>query len=51
MGQLLALRRHYLPGEDDSDDNLAMAMWLDKRQWQLSSTSTAAGIGKAFTGK
>ncbi|WP_169628069.1 DUF6890 family protein [Ferrimonas senticii] len=46
----MALRRHYLPAEDDSEDSLTMALWLDRRYWQLSSNATAAGIGKAFKG-
>lgn len=51
LGQLLALRQHYLPHADDSSDNLANALWLDKHHWQSFSTATAIGISKAFTGQ
>lgn len=47
----MALRRHYLPQEEDSEESFSMALWLDKRHWELTSLATAAGIGKAFSRK
>ncbi|EKN4770597.1 hypothetical protein FG467_004550, partial [Yersinia enterocolitica] len=48
--QLLILRRHYLPGEDDSPQSLASAAWLDNRYWENMSAAINNGIVRAFKG-
>ncbi|MEH8245942.1 MULTISPECIES: DUF6890 family protein [Aeromonas] len=47
---MLALRRHYLPHEDDDIDSLARAIWLDKNARESNATAVAEGIAKAFNG-
>ncbi|WP_421179649.1 DUF6890 family protein [Aeromonas enteropelogenes] len=47
---MLALRRHYLPHEDDDIDSLARAIWLDKFTRESNATAVAEGIAKAFNG-
>ncbi|MFV9669881.1 MULTISPECIES: DUF6890 family protein [Erwiniaceae] len=44
------LRRRWLPGEDDSADNLAAALWLDNRHWENQRIAIANGIALAFKG-
>jgi hypothetical protein len=46
----LILRRYYLPGEDDSSENLARAAWLDNHLAEVQAAAVANGIGKAFKG-
>ncbi|HDL7645876.1 TPA: hypothetical protein PXO92_002488 [Yersinia enterocolitica] len=47
---MLILRRHYLPGEDDSPQSLASAAWLDNRYWENMSAAINNGIVRAFKG-
>ncbi|MCF5900141.1 DUF6890 family protein [Aeromonas veronii] len=47
---MLALRRHYLPHEDDDIDSLARAIWLDKNARESHTAAVAEGIAKAFNG-
>ncbi|MEV3807902.1 DUF6890 family protein [Aeromonas hydrophila] len=47
---MLALRRYYLPHEDDDLDNLARAIWLDRNARESSATAVAEGIAKALNG-
>lgn len=47
---MLALRRHYLPHEDDELDTLARALWLDKYHTQRLANAVAEGIATAFNG-
>ncbi|WP_423783671.1 DUF6890 family protein [Gibbsiella quercinecans] len=49
--QALTLRRHYLPNENDSTENLARAIWLDNRYWENNAISVANGISLAFKGE
>ncbi|WP_429134271.1 DUF6890 family protein [Aeromonas hydrophila] len=46
----MALRRHLLPHEDDELDNLARALWLEKRQGEQLTRAVAEGIAYAFNG-
>ncbi|MGN2614693.1 DUF6890 family protein [Aliivibrio fischeri] len=46
--QALVLRRHYLPNEDDSEQNLARAMWMDTHQYELQEAAIRNAIGKLF---
>ncbi|WP_275930765.1 hypothetical protein [Aeromonas sp. 1HA1] len=46
----MALRRHYLPHEDDDLDSLARAIWLDKHARESNVAAVAEGIVKAFNG-
>ncbi|WP_406569321.1 DUF6890 family protein [Aeromonas caviae] len=46
----MALRRHYLPHEDDDIDSLARAIWLDKHTRESNADAVAEGIVKAFNG-
>ncbi|MFI7973232.1 MULTISPECIES: DUF6890 family protein [Serratia] len=45
------MRRHYLPNENDSTENLARAIWLDNRYWENNAISVANGISLAFKGE
>ena len=47
---MLALRRYYLPHEDDDLDNLARAIWLDKHAIESNAAAVAEGIAKALNG-
>ncbi|WP_411841395.1 DUF6890 family protein [Serratia rhizosphaerae] len=47
---MLALRRHYLPGEPDDQESLARAIWLDNRYWHNMAIAVNNGIGRAFKG-
>jgi hypothetical protein len=47
---VLALRRYYLPHEDDDLDNLARAMWIDKQHRASNAAAVAEGIAKALNG-
>ncbi|MDL4913075.1 MAG: hypothetical protein QRY16_04505 [Enterobacterales bacterium endosymbiont of Blomia tropicalis] len=51
LEQYLALRRYYLPGEDDSEESLARALWLDEYFAQTKAYKTAEGIAIALNGK
>ncbi|MGL5605632.1 MAG: DUF6890 family protein [Plesiomonas sp.] len=48
---MLALRRHYLPGEPDDDDSFARAIWLDTRYWENFRIAAANGVATAFNGE
>ncbi|TCJ98833.1 hypothetical protein EV694_1260 [Volucribacter psittacicida] len=48
LSQAIALRKHYLPHEDDSDINLARAIWLNKQYFENLATAVASGIAKVF---
>ncbi|WP_410489774.1 DUF6890 family protein [Aeromonas veronii] len=50
LEQALALRRHYLPHDDDDIDSLARAIWLDKHVRESNAAAVAEGIAKAFNG-
>ncbi|WP_422613702.1 DUF6890 family protein [Aeromonas popoffii] len=50
LEQVLALRRHYLPHEDDDLDSLARAIWLDKHNQESNAAAVAEGIAKALNG-
>ncbi|WP_346205347.1 DUF6890 family protein [Aeromonas salmonicida] len=47
---MLALRRYYLPHEDDDLDSLARATWLDKHNQESNAAAVAEGIAKALNG-
>ncbi|WP_422614171.1 DUF6890 family protein [Aeromonas rivipollensis] len=47
---MLALRRYYLPNEEDDLDSLARAIWLDKQHRESNATAVAEGIAKALNG-
>ncbi|WP_152630812.1 DUF6890 family protein [Photobacterium angustum] len=49
LGQMLAFRRKWLPSEDDSESNLARAVWLEKSYWKNMQVATANGVAKAFS--
>ncbi|WP_371874334.1 DUF6890 family protein [Shewanella algae] len=49
--QLLILRRHLLPHEDDSEQSLARASWLYQRQREEQETIMANAVARAFSGK
>nr|WP_296298634.1 hypothetical protein [Rheinheimera sp.] len=51
MEQMLALRRHWLPGEDDSEMSIARALWLHKNHFESLEAITANGVNRAFAGK
>ncbi|WP_413465633.1 DUF6890 family protein [Plesiomonas shigelloides] len=46
----MALRRHYLPHENDNPQSLAMAAWLDNHYWENMSVAINNGIVRAFKG-
>ncbi|CDF98009.1 DUF6890 family protein [Avibacterium paragallinarum] len=46
--QAIALRMHYLPHADNHPQNLARALWLDKRHWENMANTVANGISKCF---
>ncbi|HAT04155.1 MULTISPECIES: DUF6890 family protein [Aeromonas] len=50
LEQVLALRRHYLPHEEDDLDSLARALWFDKHARDTLAFAVAQGIAKAFNG-
>ncbi|EFO4375031.1 hypothetical protein HEM48_014400 [Escherichia coli] len=47
---MLILRRHWLPGEDDSPQSLAAAVCLDNHYWENMSIAVNNGIIRAFKG-
>ncbi|MBS4719602.1 hypothetical protein J4G62_04970 [Aeromonas caviae] len=47
---MLALRRYYLPHEEDDLDSLARAIWLDKKHRESNAAAVAEGIAKALNG-
>ncbi|MFC5706875.1 hypothetical protein MNZ22_16070 [Aeromonas encheleia] len=47
---MLALRRHYLPHEEDDLDSLARALWFDKHYRETLAHAVAQGIANAFNG-
>jgi len=50
LEQYLALRSYYLPHADDSEENVARALWLDEYFAQTKAHKTAEGIAIAFNG-
>ncbi|HDR1858519.1 DUF6890 family protein [Pasteurella multocida] len=48
LSQAFALRRYYLPHEDDSDINLARALWLNRQYFENLSIAVANGIAKVI---
>ncbi|WP_370737959.1 MULTISPECIES: DUF6890 family protein [Photobacterium] len=46
---MLAWRRKWLPSENDSEANLARAVWLEKNHWENMAIATANGVAKAFS--
>ncbi|WP_159105300.1 DUF6890 family protein [Shewanella marina] len=48
--QMLAIRRHLLPHEDDSERSIARALWLHKSHLEHLEIVTANGVNRAFTG-
>ncbi|WP_443084052.1 DUF6890 family protein [Vibrio sp. V37_P2S8PM304] len=44
----MALRRHYLPHENDDIENLARAMWLDEHHHESLTLAVNQGIVKSF---
>ncbi|MGF1688354.1 hypothetical protein L4C36_16950 [Photobacterium japonica] len=46
---MLAWRRKWLPGESDTEANLARAVWLEKEFWANMRTMTANGVAQAFS--
>ncbi|HIF9091450.1 TPA: DUF6890 family protein [Photobacterium damselae] len=46
---MLALRRKWLPGENDSEANLARAVWIEQNYWENMEITTANGVAKAFS--
>ncbi len=47
---MLILRRHFLPAEDDSEQSLARAKWLQKRLQSDHEVIIANAIARAFGG-
>jgi len=47
---MIALTKHYLPGQAINTQNMAEAVWLDQRYWQNMRVATANGINQAFSG-
>ncbi|EHL3384139.1 DUF6890 family protein [Escherichia coli] len=47
---MMALRRHWLPDEEDSPDAIATAIWLDNHYWENMSIAVNNGIIRAFKG-
>nr|DAY04035.1 MAG TPA: hypothetical protein [Caudoviricetes sp.] len=39
---------HYLPHDDNSEINLARAIWLNKQQFENLANAVASGIAKCF---
>ncbi len=50
LEQMLTWRRKWLPGESDSEENLARAIWLETKYWQNMQSAMANGVAKAFSG-
>ncbi|MFD3222410.1 DUF6890 family protein [Rahnella aceris] len=50
LEQYLTLRRYYLPHEDDTEESLARALWLDEYFAQTKAYKTAEGIAIALNG-
>ncbi|WP_208950178.1 hypothetical protein [Rahnella sp. ChDrAdgB13] len=46
----MTLRRYYLPHEDDTEENLARALWLDEYFAKTKAYKTAEGIAIALNG-
>ncbi|WP_420804000.1 DUF6890 family protein [Rahnella ecdela] len=44
------MRRYYLPHEDDTEESLARALWLDEYFAQTKAYKTAEGIAIALNG-
>ncbi|WP_436410951.1 DUF6890 family protein [Vibrio hepatarius] len=49
--QALTLRRYYLPGEGDDEQNLARAMWLEKRERKRMEVAVQNAIANLFNRK
>ncbi|AAZ93667.1 unknown [Pasteurella phage F108] len=48
LSQAVALRMHYLPHEDNTEQNLARALWLNKQFFENLANAVASGIAKCF---
>lgn len=48
LSQAIALRMHYLPDFDDSEINLARALWLHKQYFDNLANAVAVGASKLF---
>lgn len=48
LSQVIALRMHYLPHADNSEINLARALWLDKHYFEQQANAVTSGIAQAF---
>jgi hypothetical protein len=51
LEQYLTLRRYYLPHEEDTEESLARALWLDEYFAETKAHKTAQGIAMALNGK
>ncbi|WP_428808583.1 DUF6890 family protein [Vibrio lamellibrachiae] len=51
MEQAFTLRRYYLPHEDDDLQNLARAVWLDKREQKRMEVAVQNAVGNLFSSK
>ncbi|WP_425273946.1 DUF6890 family protein [Vibrio orientalis] len=49
--QALTLRRFYLPHEGDDEQNLARAMWLEKRDKQRMEAAVQTAIANLFNSR
>ncbi|QNS16252.1 DUF6890 family protein [Mannheimia glucosida] len=48
LSQAIALRMHYLPHADNSEYNLARAIWLNKQYFENLANSVSTGIAQCF---
>ncbi|WP_446751396.1 DUF6890 family protein [Vibrio sp. S11_S32] len=48
LSQILSLRAYHLPDAEDTPENLARAIWLDKHQFELMSMAVNNGAAKLF---
>ncbi|AGB11031.1 DUF6890 family protein [Vibrio parahaemolyticus] len=39
-----------MPGEQDTEANLARAVWLEQQYWENMTSAMNNGVGKAFGG-
>ncbi|MGZ5025706.1 MAG: DUF6890 family protein [Methylobacter sp.] len=47
---MIALTKHWLPGQPINEQTMAEATWLDQRYWHNTSVAISNGIAKAFKG-
>ncbi|WP_441351334.1 DUF6890 family protein [Vibrio sp. V19_P1S1T109] len=48
LEQAFALRRYYFPNEDDDEQNLARALWLEKHERERMEIAVGTAIAKLF---